>query len=315
MGKIFAKILLFFTVIGVVQITLFTGFNPRWVKFPELFALREIAKEPNLILYFGDSVINDPAPADRDNRNLAERLEAEVGQRVINLSRAAHQMEMYADMSRFFLERGGKARAVVAPINLRAYSPYVDDVPHYQFPKEKVFLRYGANPLLMPFLLPLLIFKAFDIASHSQPKEQMKAGQETAADGKKHQTREAYYETIFGYELTREHRHVRAIRYLLDLFKDTDTYVMFYLTPINFQPARKHADRETLEQLDRNIALILEATGPIRKKAGVLNMAFALPSERFHGAEHIDEMGKTLISGKLAKQLRSVFEPLQASSP
>jgi hypothetical protein len=288
----------------------------------EIVAFDALLEEGVDVIYFGDSTTIDISKNDQDLRPLPEMVnDASPGFSVRKHSYAAYHAEVFEGYCRRLATFEQKPKAVIIPINMRSLSPAWDLKPEWQFEKEKFLLknnRYWADVALVP----LTVFRYVDLV----PIEQDEFETEPVYFGKAHAghiaefIREIPDETEvdhfwkqfvfgYGYPLSEGNRKLRALLQSAKLLNEAEVVPIFYIAPLDFTAGGKWAGEKFTEQLDVNVAFVVDIFE--RMGVDVLDLSRTISSESFDYEwdihEHLDEDGRGFVAEKLADKIKQTL--------
>lgn len=319
-NKFFLKFLLFTIILYIIQI-IFTYFYPSSLGD----TLQEIQKYKDNhidVIYFGDSSVYFYSKKDKDKRATFEVLNELLGNKykVEMLGSAAWQAEVFSAYAKYMKQQNFLPRYVIIPINLRSFAVGWDYWPAYQFTGDLTYFRYYNTPLY-PFINIITNFSLADV----NQKYQYLFENSTVYDGYTPVGKASKFENLdnvpydvrfkkkliyfyFSY-INSDHRKLRSILQISDTFKNTNTKVIFYITPIDYQTGEKYYPNTFKQRIAHNVKVI---TSELQKKgATVLDLSLGLDAKDFTWSEqtgndrymneHINNHGKYFISSEIAR--------------
>lgn len=305
MKKKIIKLILFFLIVGVLQLLVY-WFTPG-MSFDNLVRLDKFLKNPPDILIFGDSTDWYTAEDDKDKRSISMMLKKMLpGYSLESINSPAYHPGVYAAFCQYIVRQKNQPRIIVIPINMRCFSPEWDMNPHYQFIKERIILEGGLQRI---FYKPLRVLKIVKEVTQKEYLEtpvydgNRKVGQIKHMGGIKEQFLLKYM-----YSLSERYRKVRSLLRIARLLAENHIEVIFYLTPIDYQEGERYFPARFKKQLNHNTGFL----GSLLYKESVLDLSIDLTSDYFawkkKGSvnEHLNQAGRRYVAEKLAKKLRTV---------
>ena len=292
----------------------------------------KLSTQPDVLL-FGDSATTFINPSDTNRQNLGDMLAQTLqGYKTITIAYPASAPVIYEAIGRFVVKSSPRPKVLVVAVNPRVFSPEWDKRPVFQFEYAKLSLRYWNTPVY-PFLKLLIALKAFDVNPISLA--QFDATPVYSGDsimGKVIDFESIKYlafsdtnmKKIITYfymmNVGEDHRQLRALVSLGKLFRNSDTKLLFYLTPIDYQTGETYAGTAFSDQLSKNISLVKESLREVGYEA--TDLTFSLDSSYFgwkgsetlYVNEHLSDRGRLWVAQKLAREV-SILLLSSATTP
>jgi hypothetical protein len=288
--------------------------------FPARQRLDEHLKARVDVLLLGDSVATFVRPDDRDKRPL-DRLLAErlPGAKVGLVGGNAHFMDVHLAFVEHAFASGARPRAVVVPVNLRSFSPLWDLHPGLQHLKERLRLRWGDTWGLGLFR-PVEAYRLYERGPASE-KEWLESPAyrgtrrvgtvDALLNGRGDQASVPPLTRLFTLTYMQDvdpgHRHLRALRRLVELCRREGVPVLAYSTPVDVQSGLRWVGPEFREQVRRNALTVRRAVE--ESGARLLDLTPMLPADVFAWGpvpnEHLSEQGRARLADELARELAS----------
>lgn len=280
------------------------------------------------IIYFGDSTLTYTSVHDRDLRSTVDILSdfLKTDYSVGTVGSPAWNSDVYFAHAKFMKKINYAPKYVIVPINLRNFSIPSDLYPAYQFTDDFTYLAYYDTPLY-PFISLISNLVMADVNN----KYDNLYKNSIVYDGNKPQGKAEFFEKmsddtpyserlrkmiIFYYmaDLNPKHRKLKSLLEIARLFKNTDSKVIFYVTPIDIETGEKYYGRGFKEQINKNIHVISETLK--NEDVVFLDLSSSLKSSNFNWHEgiggqkyldeHINNYGKKYVARKLAEVIESV---------
>lgn len=225
----------------------------------------ELDRTAGELVYFGDSVVQTAAIGDTDPRLLPDMLSAELGEPVVRVSQAATSCEMHAAWLRYAARLAPPPRAVIVPVNLRAFSPHWERNPAWVFTDTAAMIDH---PLYARMLSVLEwdwgrptdeAFQAtpvFVAGAEVGSVETLDAG--SAGWMPPPEVRRSRYLVRFASDIERS-RRLSAFEDLLHEANASRFPVILYLTPIDVDQIRDHLDEATFANVQANLEVLRAA--------------------------------------------------------
>jgi hypothetical protein len=224
---------------------------------------------------------------------------------------------LYYPMCRYMKKNGYRPKVIIVPINMRSFSPEWDRNPNYQFEEEKNCLAYDSF-LFRLFYRAFQVFKLNDrkISWEDYEKTPVYDGKIPAGSVKDYinitkdpDNENMKKKLLFFYmsSLLDNHRKIVSLKKIAKLYKNTDTKVIFYITPIDYLTGVKYLGSRFKEQLEENVSVIKSAL--LKEGYPVTDMSVSLDSDAFSWNywpnEHLNEKGRSFLAAALKKQIAS----------
>lgn len=270
--------------VSAFQYVIYRYCGTPWLSFPVFSSLRQelINGKEGEILYFGDSVIASSDDSDRDRGSIAHFLETEISAKVINLASPGYNTPIYYELTKYFLEGGGKPRVMIYPLNLRGFRPV--GLTSSEFVRERFILRHANQPLVFPWLQPLLVFRIVDLRPAASPPSVEAA--RTLANT-----------PAYTYDLDRAEEAYTSLEKLVALLAHHRAPAIFYTTPVNCAKASSAETQKCEAAVSGNSAALAEAVRS--KNLPFLNLSSALKAEDFTVVEHLKEPGRRQVARRV----------------
>lgn len=318
MKKFFLKLFLFIGIVCIAQFfiwKLFPFSPPSSVNIVNTYSHIDI-------VYFGDSSLKSVAKKDPDQRSMYTMLGDIFPQYIVQeFQHDSYQPEIYALLAKEISYHKDIPTYIIVPINLRAFSPEWDLRPGFQFNDEKVYLEFMHTPLA-PFLG---IISNFEVTRRNADDEakfakalvydgdtivgNAAAFEDTRSISSYSERLKHFLVLFYMYRLHENHRKFQSLITIGNIFKKTDTKVIFYITPIDYQTGEKYIGKRFTQQIQENTALlrsILQKQGQI-----VIDLSLSLPTNYFiwpeegwYVNEHINSEGKLFVVQEIAKKIK-----------
>lgn len=304
------KVILFITIIVLLQILIVQLFQEKLHQQKVLDSFLPSKR----VLFWGDSTVWYIPKNDKDRRKINETLQQLLPRVSIGtIAHAAYQMDIYASFCRYIARvknEKTRVKVIIIPINMRSFAAEWDQMPRYQFIKERVLLEGG---FLAIFFHPLNVIKfpfyrlnreKYNNIPIFKGKEQI-GTIATCSDLKKS------WILRYMYTLTREHRKMKSLVEIAELLPTLGIRPLFYLTPIDYQGGEKSHPGEFKTYLSANINLV--KTVLAEKGYKVLDLSYDLGSQYFAWQdrtkpnEHLNQEGRAYVAKKLAPALKSLL--------
>ena len=325
--KIFAKKMLFFIIIILILQLIITLFFPIEVDtfFKTLPILEEYLEKQAQIIYFGDSAIANVSEEDENKKHITQMFQDLLPNHLVGLVvHGAYDMDMYLSFCEYIINtKKYYPKIVIIPINLRSFSPLWDKNPTYQFPEEKIILKYNNNFLFRMFYKVLIAFKYFDTEPISdleykntmvfngdipigKVKDFINMTYTIHSEEKLKNRIIAYYM----YSLKKEHKKIQSMLKIAKLLKSNDTDVIFYITPIDYQIGEKYCGDEFAQRINENVNLIDSLF--LEEDIKLLDFSRKLDSDLFDWEkdyyinEHLKENGRKFVAENLYQEINSL---------
>ncbi len=280
-----------------------------------------IAKNPSVI-YFIDSVNTAVSPTDKDKRSISQMLGDLVPAiTVAPLDHSAYNMFVYRSFLENMPKRGFHPQTVIVHINLRSFSTGWYKNAGWQFSKLRLTLDHDFL-LFRAFFKPLAIFKAINLNPISEEEFQsMPVMDGDHAIGTIRDLNalwnNGYPESMYAkkfiqhymYRLTPEHEYVQSMAAMARFMKSHGIRGIFYVSPVDVETGTGYLGPRFQERIRENTAVLKTALE--QEGTELLDLSAAVPSNGFNWlldrdpCEHVNERGRKIIAGELAKTLNS----------
>lgn len=271
------------------------------------------------ILYFCDSSNFAYHRTDTDKRRTSLILDEMLTDRdILKVDHGSYETELFNDYLSYILSKNVKPKTTIVVVNMRSFSPAWDIKPSWQFEEEHFFLKY---PLLRSFYKPFGVFKLVntnqipiadyldtDVYSGTEVVGKVKDFDFTTADPNVVTTSDIRKKLIFQYmyNLTPEHRKIKAIKNIVSLAQNANIELLFYITPIDYQTGEKYLPGRFNDQLAANINIIKGVLDS--ENIDCIDMSLDLDASQFswtvYPNEHLRIAGKRFVAKKLAQKLK-----------
>jgi hypothetical protein len=225
----------------------------------------ELERTSGELVYFGDSVVQTAAIGDTDPRLLPDMLAAEVDEPVLRVSQAATSCEMHAAWLRFASRLTPPPRAVIIPVNLRAFSPHWERNPGWVFTDAAAMIDHPLYARLLSVMewdwgrptddefRATPVFVGGALVGTIAELDAIDAGYLPTAE-----VRRSRYLVRFAADIDRS-RRLGAFEDLVHEANASRFPVILYLTPIDVDQAREHVDEATYANLEANLEVLRAA--------------------------------------------------------
>ncbi|HOW36095.1 MAG TPA: hypothetical protein PL155_06760 [Candidatus Omnitrophota bacterium] len=220
------------------------------------------------VIYLGDSAVNWSAASDANDSSMPALLALLVRPaRVVKVTHAAYQTDVFDVYSRYVVRKGYRPGYVVVPVNMRSFSPEWDLQPLWQFDRERIILNYKDTPV-MKFMKPLSVFKIFEPRISQFAYEYAPVFDGTRYLGRVRDfDNPGYYfptdENVrkklmfrFLYTLTPRHRKIQSLLDTVRTLKAAGIQPIVYVTPLDYQTIEKYLGTEFRVRLRDNVAVL-----------------------------------------------------------
>lgn len=292
--------------------------------FPAGKRLEELRNARADILLLGDSVATHVRPDDRDRRPLDQLLSERLpGVTVGLVGGNAHFMDVHLAVAERAFASGWRPRAVVVPVNLRSFSPLWDLHPGLRHLKERLRLRWG-DMWGLGLARPVEAYGLYERGPASEKEwlespvfrgtqrmgtvDEMLNGRGALASVP---ALERLFVLTYMQAIDPSHRHLKALRKLVELCRRQGVPLLVYSTPIDLQSGQRWVGQEFRERVRQNALTVrgaLESVG-----SSLLDLTPMLPAEVFAWGpipnEHLSEKGRARLAEQLAKALSGKADP------
>lgn len=305
------KLLLFVFLFLVCQYILGSLVSP--INIPQQVKEFKETHRTASILYFGDSTIRTTALQDRDKRAIFEYLDESTPHSVAGLTHDGFDAQIFYEYARVLSFTPKQKRYVIMPINLRSFS----DTWSYDFSDQKKYLSLMGTPLY-PYITFIDNFKI--PLSHNTPQFQ---GEKVEYGKYDKEVKKLFLKnkivsydegmrmriaSYYLYTLSQNNTQLNALVAATKLLKNTNTQVIFYITPVDFQTGEKYFGKD-FEIITKKNASLISST--ITKNGGdVVDLSHTLKSSNFAWQgigfinEHLNEKGRKFVAASLAKRIK-----------
>jgi hypothetical protein len=293
----------------------------------------ELERTSGEIVFFGDSVVQTAALGDTDARLLPDMLAAEIDAPVLRVSQAATSCDMHAAWLRYAARLAPPPRAVIVPVNLRAFSPHWERNPAWVFSDTAAMIDHPLYARMLSVLewdwgrptdeafaaSPVVVagIEVGTIAALDAP---------TAGYLPSDEVRRGRYLGRYASDVGRS-RRLSALQDLVDAANGARFPVILYLTPIDVDRVREHVDDASYANVEANLARLRAELAASRWPTADLSEAvraadFDHPLGDPH--EHLKWRGRRLVVDALAQALAeaglleaapSEVGPVEADAP
>jgi hypothetical protein len=287
--------------------------------FPALRAIIEAftSLTPPELLMFGDSVSLRVANEDHDRRDLCAMVrESLLPIPALCLGGSAFNLRIYDAFVRVLQRLPRRPRILIAPINMRSFSPQWHLNPAWQLAAElKVIDTWIADPTSAIAAIPDVTLAPADYAAYDRlPANVPLSQRETLGsfralasrrEGGPERSRElmAWH---YGYSLEREHPLLRSLESLGLGCRATGIELQRFCTPLNVEFGRRALDRQFDEVLAANLVVIHERCRSLAVR--LHDWTSALPAAAFFHpetlTEHLAESGRRWLAEQIVACVR-----------
>ena len=287
---------------------------------PEAERLASILAHPVDVIMFGDSSFTNVAEKDVDRRPLHSMITVDLsGLRVAVMAHAANHAGVYASMADAIIRSGNLPRAIVAPINLRSFSPEWDLKPSYQFVDEMVYLSHSTT-IGRILHRPAEVFKYYDV----NPISWSQYRNATVFDGTKAVGRVAEFDNPsfeelspahsrgkfilhYMYQLTPEHRRLQSLRHMAEALARAGVHLILFVSPLDMEAGQKSLGADFGTRVQQNIAVIRSAL--VSTGAELIDLVAVVPDDDFdyvnYPTEHLKGAGRRQVANRVAGAVRA----------
>lgn len=274
------------------------------------------------IFYFVDSTSFITDSLDKNTESINQYLQHLLpNHRVAVIGRPAGNPDIYGAYAAYASRVRPLPQYIIVQINMRSFSPPWDKESTWGFEEEKRYWRIFRDTPIMPFWPFFSDNSFFNLDSLPENKhpnnpifnklqklgfmkdekyidKQVKSGDDT----------KDLIEWYYMYHLTKDHRKIKSLLEIADTFASKKTRVIFYFTPINYQPKKAYRGNEFEAQLKKNINLVKSLL--LKKQVTVLDLSMSLPLEDFawredlYVNEHMAEKGRRFVAQSLAHEIK-----------
>lgn len=324
MKHFFIKLCIFLSIIYLCQLLISNV-------FPAKIPTTAINLNPTLqqgrikIAYFVDSTDYITDSLDKNTESISLLLQhLLIRYRVGVIARPAGNPDIYAAYAAYVSRFRSPPGYVIIQINMRAFSPIWDKEPTWGFEDEKRYFRIFAGTPLMPFWPFFSDSSFFNLGSLPENKYPnnpifnklqklgfMKDEKYTFSYANSGDATKDSIERFYMYNLTKNHRKIQSLLEIADIFASKKTKLIYYFTPINYQPKKDYIGTEFETHLKKNVAIVKSEL--LKKKVTILDFSMSLPSEAFtyegpHEAfyinEHLKYQGRRFVAESLAHEIK-----------
>lgn len=320
----FIKLCKFLFIIYLCQLFISNVFP---VKIPSTAINFNLAKQQGKlqIIYFVDSVNDTADSLDKDRGAINVFLERLlVRYRVGVLGQPAAQPDVFAAYATYVSRLKKPPDYLIIAVNMRSFSEMWDKEPSYQFEDQKRYFRIFADTAFMPFW-PFFSNNASFFSPDSLPENKypnnpifnkleklgfMKDEKYIYKLVSSGDPTKDLIEWNYMYPLTKDHRKIKSLLEIADTFASKKTKLIYYFTPINYQPKKAYRGNEFETQLKKNVNLVKSLL--LKKHVTVLDLSMSLPSEAFdkreglYASEHMAEKGRRFVAESLANEIKKI---------
>lgn len=322
MKYFFIKLCIFLFIIYLCQLLISNVFP---AKIPSPAINFNLAKQQGKIdiVYFADSVNDTSDKLDKDLGGISTFLERLlVRKRIGVLGQPASQPDVYAAYAAYVSRLNPLPDHLIIEINMRTFGEIWDYELSYQFEEQKRYFRIFADTPLMPF------WSFFsDSASFFNPNslpenkyQRMSIFNELQKFGFMKDKKHIYNDIFSGgvkdiiksnymYDLKQDHRKIKSLVEIADIFARKKTKLIFYFTPINYKPAVDYIGNDFETSLKKNINLVKSLL--LKKHVTVLDLSMSFPTkasftwrENLYNSEHLVEQGRRFVAQSLAIEIQ-----------
>lgn len=336
MRSFLLKFLVTLLVIYLGQLLISNVFPPKIPQTAVYFNSAFHEKKPE-IMYLVDSTdyVTDSEEKDHDAISLLMEKElkcATVGAIVQN----GGNPDIFASFANYISRFQPLPDYLIIEINMRTFGAAWDKDPQFAFNEQKLFFDWFAETPLMPFwsFFSNSGFINFEPTANSATSDQApkifltllrKAGIMRYPENP---TNEPYPDNPlknlvhanYMYNLTKDHRKVQSLIRIADMFASQKTKLIFYFTPIDYQPKQSFMGEGFVTQLKKNVNLVKSALQ--EKQVTVLDLSMSLPAETFtwraiiransnlenlYNNEHLMAQGRHFVAKALTDEIGKTF--------
>ncbi|MEK7543290.1 MAG: hypothetical protein AAB557_00315 [Patescibacteria group bacterium] len=335
MKSFLLKFLFTSLIIYLGQLLISNVFPPKIPETAVNFNLAYHEKKPE-IMYLVDSTdyVTDSEEKDHDAISLIMEKElkcATVGAIVQN----GGNPDIFAAYAKFIARFQPPPDYLIVEINMRAFGAAWDKDPQFEFNEQKLFFDWFAETALMPFWpffsnSGFINFQPANSTTTDQPPSIFltllrKAGlmrypesppNEPYPDNPLKNLIHANYMN----NLTKNHRKIQSLLRIADMFASKKTKLIFYFTPIDYQPKQSFMGDKFVTQLKKNVNLV--KTALLEKQVTVLDLSTSLSAEAFtwrsimkansklenlYNNEHLMAQGRHFVAKALTDEIGKTF--------
>lgn len=324
MNKLLKKISIFFIIIFALQ-TAISSFDWGMIVFKEFEQLKKyLAKEIDIIFFGDSSVYTHDKYNDTDKRTIRQMLQDTIPNlKCMPVVHPAYHMGIYLEFCKYIAESEYKPKMVIAPINIRSFSPEWDLQPMYQFTEEKAII--SSSPvntfLLNVFNKPLKVFKYgydTDIISNTEfansPvyfKDSIVGDMNEYIRGFENMTepnKKKKFLLRYMFYIHEKHRKLEELREIGRLMKSKGIIPLFYIIPIDWEEGSKYFPGEIEEVTRKNASLLVRELEKIG--GAVIDMSLGLKHKDFnyeyYPNEHMKQAGRRYVAVKIAEKMKEI---------
>ena len=266
------------------------------------------------IVYFGDSSLESWDIHDQNKSTTSDMLQdLWPHYPILTVKSHGYHLGRYEEFYMYFRKKQYHPKLIIVLINLRSFSPQWDANPSYQFEKQRIILNYDSL-LFRIFFRPLAIFKVFNFEEIKNSQylntkvynSQTLVGKVEDFDNPTYNySSEANIKNkiIFHYMFPLDKTH-RKLQSMVNLIKDHQLNVLFYITPIDYQTGEQYLGAAFREQVAQDIKLIKLLLD--QNNAKYIDLSFSLDASYFawqqqkYPNEHLKEAGREFVAQQLS---------------
>ena len=311
--KYFKKSIILLIVVIILQIPL-SRIQP--AKMPWSVGSLIVYKKLNIeIIYFCDSVLGHVDKDDQCKDNLLVMLGKMLPQYSVKaVASGAYGPDLYYPMCKYMIKNNYHPKVIIVPVNLRSFSSEWDKNPNYQFEEEKNCLAYDS-------FLFRLFYRAFQVFKLNERKVSWNDYENSPVyDGnvfagyvkdyinlKGANDENMKKKLIFFYmsSISDKHRKIVSLKKIAQLYKNSNTKIIFYITPLDYQTGEKYLGSRFKETVQENASVIKS----VLQKEGysVIDMSVSLDSDVFSWTgwpnEHLKYEGRSFLAKMLKERI------------
>lgn len=278
------------------------------VQFTELSELHRAFDQHVQVIMFGSSVNTYYSKSDTDKRSISEMVDSLTVLKTVGISRGAFHADIYLDFCQYMIRKHRMPQVVVIPINMRSFSPVWDLRPEYQFVRRRRILKG------FPYInlnVHSVDYRDFNNTPVYQYQEKVgKVGEYIYhPEMDRIEAVQKGYVLNYLYPLKENHRKLISLRKLADLLTEHEIVPVFYIEPIDYEPAIEIFGNVFKSHVQKNITIIQEALAEYNQKA--LNLCFAFDHTCFDYEvvpnEHMHQAGRLKVAEVLAEQINQIM--------
>jgi len=295
-------------------------YKPKFLSFHQMDTLDDLLSTKADVLYFGDSTNNSYDASDNDRRTISAMLDSLVPSlRIDGVAGTGYSTDLFLEFCYYLIEKVNHPKAVVMPVNLRLFSPFVDLDPNYRFRREKDLLR--SQFAYFVFWRPLEIFQS-DLAGRFRAWRYnrsvvMRGNEAFGAVGPtiefirenllndRRRAWEARMMMDYMPYIGKDHRKLRAVTEAARLLLANGILPVIYITPVNVQLGEEYHPGDFAKIVATNCQLVRQSLDAA--STDLLNLSFDLPSDAFADefvpSGHLKKRGRVHVAQEVSNVL------------